>query len=208
MLALTAVLAAGLAAVHIAAGKLRFLDVVPRSRWLSFSGGVAVAYVFLHILPELSSHRETFGASLGGSAEAAEAWVYSVALVGLAAFYGLERAARQSRVQAARRENCRSRDHLAPHRFVRDLQRPHWVSAAPSRRERPVAAPHVFPGRIGRWLMASAVLFGWVTIQRSTGSHIGDRSQREDLDRGRTSSNHSWMPGLDPLQIDLERGFG
>jgi hypothetical protein len=30
--------------------------VEPRSRWLSFAGGVAVAYVFMHMLPELGEH--------------------------------------------------------------------------------------------------------------------------------------------------------
>ena len=37
--------------IHLLIGRLQFLDVVPRSGWLSFAGGVAVAYVFLHILP-------------------------------------------------------------------------------------------------------------------------------------------------------------
>ena len=37
----------GLALVHALSVKLRFLDKIPRSRWLSFGGGVAVALVFL-----------------------------------------------------------------------------------------------------------------------------------------------------------------
>lgn len=35
--------AAGLALVHVFAGRLRFLDGIPRSRWLSIAGGVSVA---------------------------------------------------------------------------------------------------------------------------------------------------------------------
>ncbi|WP_211103949.1 hypothetical protein [Skermanella pratensis] len=46
--------------VHVFVGRLRFLDGVPRSRWLSMVGGVAVAYVFLHVLPELGAHQRTF----------------------------------------------------------------------------------------------------------------------------------------------------
>ena len=89
---LTLILALGFALIHLFIGKLHFLDVVPRSRWLSFAGGVAVAYVFLHILPELSAHQETFVAAFDTPARFAESWVYGVALAGLAAFYGVERA--------------------------------------------------------------------------------------------------------------------
>lgn len=97
MLVLTFLLALGFAAVHIFIGHMRFLAVTPRSRWLSAAGGVAVAYIFLHILPELSAHQSTFREDLGLTEEAAETWVYLVALAGLAAFYGLERAAKSSR---------------------------------------------------------------------------------------------------------------
>ncbi|MCW8193635.1 hypothetical protein F6455_02395 [Proteobacteria bacterium 005FR1] len=85
------------ALIHLFIGKLTFLDVVPRSRWLSFSGGVAVAYVFMHILPELSGHQATFAEALEVDDTAAEMWVYLLALAGLAVFYGLERAAKVSR---------------------------------------------------------------------------------------------------------------
>ncbi len=103
MIFLTAVLAGAFAAIHLFIYKLRFLDVVPRSRWLSAAGGVAVAYVFLHILPELSGHRETFAEGLGLHEQAAETWVYLVALIGLGIFYGLERAAKVSRSRSRRK---------------------------------------------------------------------------------------------------------
>lgn len=96
MLILTGICAAIFALVHLFVGKLTFLDVLPRSRWLSFSGGVAVAYVFLHILPELSEHQSLFADELATSEALAEAWVYLVALAGLALFYGLERAVTRS----------------------------------------------------------------------------------------------------------------
>lgn len=97
MILLTALLAVALALVHIFVGKLTVLDAVPRSGWLSFAGGIAVAYVFLHILPELSANQETFAESLGVGDRAAEAWVYLTALAGLAVFYGMERMAKTSR---------------------------------------------------------------------------------------------------------------
>lgn len=103
MLYFAGLLAAALAAVHLFVGRLRFLDVVPRSRWLSGAGGVAIAYVFLHILPELSTHDETFAKALGTDAVAAEMHVYLVALIGLVTFYGLERVAKVSRYRSRRR---------------------------------------------------------------------------------------------------------
>lgn len=101
MVILTGACAAGFALIHVFIGRLTFLDIVPRSRWLSFAGGVAVAYVFLHILPELSGHQDTFARALDLSDRAAEGWVYLVALSGLALFYGLERAAKASRRSSA-----------------------------------------------------------------------------------------------------------
>ena len=85
------------ALVHVGIGWITVLQHAPRSRWLSAAGGVAVAYVFLHILPELASHRATFADELGTDESTAEAMVYSLALAGLATFYGLERAIRTHR---------------------------------------------------------------------------------------------------------------
>lgn len=93
----TAFFAGLFALIHIGIGKLTMLDQTPRSRWLSAAGGVAVAYVFLHILPELASHRQTFVEALGAGEAFAEELVYSVALAGLAVFYGLERAMKLAR---------------------------------------------------------------------------------------------------------------
>lgn len=76
--------------VHIFAGKLRFLDSTPRSQWLSAAGGISIAYVFLHIFPELAEAQEsiTSGSSV---LPFIEHHAYFVALAGLAIFYGLEK---------------------------------------------------------------------------------------------------------------------
>ncbi|MDV2992513.1 MAG: hypothetical protein N4J56_002167 [Chroococcidiopsis sp. SAG 2025] len=57
---LSALFAVILALVHLFSGKLRFLEVTVRSIWLSASSGVSVAYVFVHILPELSQAQDCF----------------------------------------------------------------------------------------------------------------------------------------------------
>ncbi|KAA9005284.1 ZIP family metal transporter [Histidinibacterium aquaticum] len=85
------------ALVHLGIGWLAFLDSRPRSRWLSAAGGVAVAYVFLHVLPELAAHQGIFAEQLGTTERSAEGLVYLVAMVGLVAFYGLEKVLATSR---------------------------------------------------------------------------------------------------------------
>lgn len=97
ILLLSGLLAVGLVSVHLFSSNLRFLHVVPRSRWLSFGSGVSVAYVFVHVLPDLSAAQETLSRSWGEAGVFLEHHVYLVALVGLAAFYGLERTAKVSR---------------------------------------------------------------------------------------------------------------
>jgi hypothetical protein len=94
---LSGLLAIALALVHLFAGKLRFLETTPRNIWLSFASGVSVAYVFVHILPELSQAQETITAEVGKTLAFLEHHVYLLALLGLAVFYGLECLAMVSR---------------------------------------------------------------------------------------------------------------
>ena len=84
--------ALALAAVHASAGKLRFRSI-PRSYWLSGAGGVSVAYVFVHVLPELDAGQAAIERSVLGFLEH---HVYLLALSGFALFYGVERLAQRS----------------------------------------------------------------------------------------------------------------
>ncbi len=93
-------LAAALALVHLFAGKLRFLDVVPRSRWLSFASGISVAYVFAHLLPQVAAGQRALAEAGLTRFVVKEGHVWLLALVGLVVFYGLERAARTSRAKS------------------------------------------------------------------------------------------------------------
>jgi uncharacterized membrane protein YeaQ/YmgE (transglycosylase-associated protein family) len=89
--------ALALAVVHLLAGQLRFLHGVPRSRWLSAAGGISVAYVFAHLLPELGEGQRRVADEAPGVLPFLEDHVYLVALVGLAVFYGVERSSLESR---------------------------------------------------------------------------------------------------------------
>ncbi|SFM15443.1 hypothetical protein [Methylobacterium pseudosasicola] len=102
ILVLAALAAVVLAAVHVVTPSLRFLDGSPRSVWLSAAGGVAVAYVFVHFLPDLASGEASVGRMAGGTLGGfSERHVYLIALGGLMAFYGLDRLAKVDRSRRA-----------------------------------------------------------------------------------------------------------
>jgi zinc transporter ZupT len=181
--ALAAVL---LAAVHVFAGKLRFLEGIPRSRWLSLAGGISVAYVFARLLPELAEAQERLGETAGGFFARLEDHAYLLALSGLALFYGVERVTVRSRDTRRDREG---RDAAGGPAF--------WLSigsfalytgligyALEDEADAGVRTLVLFAGamalhfvvndfglrehhkgayaRLGRWLLAAAVLLGWV----------------------------------------------
>ena len=107
----TAPLAVLFAAIHILVGRLRFLSAKPRSRWLSFSGGVAVAYVFLHLLPELASHGGDFQEAMEVPRVLATSTVYALALAGLTLFYATERMLQSSKGERREAEGRDRPDH-------------------------------------------------------------------------------------------------
>ena len=100
------------------------LEAAPRSRWLSVAGGVSVAYVFVHLLPELAEAQKAVEAE--GEARRAtegplpflEDHVYLLALVGLAVFYGVEKHS----LSARRRDGSTGEDRTADAAF--------WLSIA------------------------------------------------------------------------------
>jgi hypothetical protein len=95
---LTLGLALALALIHLFSGHLHVLH--RRSQWLSAAAGVVVAYVFLHILPHLHGHHRIVAEQLGLAPDLAEITVFALMLAGLVAFYGLERLATLSRQKA------------------------------------------------------------------------------------------------------------
>lgn len=167
-------------------GKLRFLRATPRSRWLSFGSGVSVAYVFIHILPELSEAQETIESSQEIGLAFLEHHVYLVALLGMVVFYGLERVARESRQrnQKAGKPDVTSSGvfwiHIASfaiynaligylllHREEQGIQSLflfffamalHFVVNDNGLRENHKA----IYDHIGRWVLAAAIIVGWV----------------------------------------------
>lgn len=180
-LVLTLICALALAAVHLVAPRLRFVRAVPRSRWLSLAGGVAEAYVFMHLLPELAEHERT----LDDGAAGAGAIVYALALAGLVAFYGMERMIRQAKGRSREQGRGGHADagifwlHIASFAAYNLLigylllhrEEPRWVPLA---LYFTAMALHFFTNdfglqqdhealydRGGRWALACAVVAGW-----------------------------------------------
>jgi zinc transporter ZupT len=91
MVPLSLIAALTLAAVHLFADKLPLGKESPRNKWLSFAGGSAVAYIFLHLIPELEEWQEAIQARHQQHLGLIRHPLYLVALLGLTVFYGLER---------------------------------------------------------------------------------------------------------------------
>lgn len=97
------VIAVLLAGLHLAAPRIRKLPFVPETATGSFAGGLAVAYVFLHLLPELVEGNEAIGEVLADVVEPTplvDLGIFLVALAGFTAFYGLERLANTQHAEA------------------------------------------------------------------------------------------------------------
>ncbi len=86
-----------LAAVHLFASRLTFLEGIPRHWLLSAFGGISVAYAVVHLLPEVAEADETLSESAKGFLPFLDRHGYLIVLAGLAVFYGLEHLAVRSR---------------------------------------------------------------------------------------------------------------
>ena len=85
-----------LAVLHLAAPRIRKLPFIPERATGSFAGGLAVAYVFLHLLPEIAEGNDAIGEALAKTVRPTpllDLGIFLVALAGFTAFYGLERLA-------------------------------------------------------------------------------------------------------------------
>jgi len=68
-----------------------------KHRWHSLSAGVAVAYVFVQVMPELEEHRPVVAGSALGTLLDAEKHIYLWALAGFVTFAGLSRLRSEAR---------------------------------------------------------------------------------------------------------------
>jgi hypothetical protein len=183
LLALPAAL--GLAAIHLLADRIHSLHGIPHRHWLSFAGGTSVAFVFVHLMPELQQAQSVVAEEVGEVLGWIEHHVYVAALVGVLTYYGAEYAALQRTGRSSRaKEGSREAAgffwvHLAlfavlngllGYLLVREAGRG-WLGLAVlwlalalhlfandfALREHHRADYH----RWGRWILAAGVLTGW-----------------------------------------------
>ena len=99
-LILALVFAAIVAALHALGPRLRAVPGIEAASGTSLSGGLAAAYVFVHVLPELARGNQQIAEQLQddlGDAAATEVGVFLVALLGFFVFFVLQWAAEQPR---------------------------------------------------------------------------------------------------------------
>jgi hypothetical protein len=80
-----------LSGAFVLAGYCRRFTLHIKRRWQAFSAGVAVAYVFVNVMPELKAHGPVVAGSAIGTLLDAEKRIYLWALAGFVAFAGLSR---------------------------------------------------------------------------------------------------------------------
>jgi hypothetical protein len=180
---LTLLGALAIAVMHVVGGKIHVLDAIPRSRWLSFAGGVSVSYVFLHLMPELNEGQRIVSERFETFSEYHASIVWVAALIGLIVFYGLERLVALRPRPAGRREPLLDAafwlsissftifnvliGYITHHRH--ELGRDvlglfivamvlHYLVTDRALRERFTRDYD----EVGRWVLAGAVLAGWV----------------------------------------------
>ncbi|MFC7197736.1 hypothetical protein ACFQL4_28900 [Halosimplex aquaticum] len=86
------------ASIHLLAHSELLLTRISRGRALSFAGGVSVAYVFVHVLPEIDDFRQPMNQH-PLLAVPTEKEVYLVTMLGFITYYGLEQLANRSAEQ-------------------------------------------------------------------------------------------------------------
>ncbi|MBE9115462.1 hypothetical protein IQ249_06065 [Lusitaniella coriacea LEGE 07157] len=180
----------GLAALHVVVGKLHWLDrILPKERWISLGAGVSIAYIFLDILPELGKAQVEIEHLKWSFIEFLEKHSYILALVGLVLFYGLELLAARSREanKSAGKSDSTSvgifwvhigafalynaligelLSHTETRGFLPTLLLGITLALHFLINDRSLREHHKAPyDRIGRWVLAGALILGWVIGQ-------------------------------------------
>ncbi|MBU9721474.1 MULTISPECIES: hypothetical protein [Bacillaceae] len=79
--------------IHLAANQVLPSNRMKRLRWFSFSGGLAVSYVFVYVLPSL--HKEQVIVKKYTDYLTMESELYFIGLIGVLIFYGIQKFVRK-----------------------------------------------------------------------------------------------------------------
>jgi len=93
------------AVVFLVGGQVHpFRKLVDRRSIVSFSAGMSVAYVFVHLMPELHEVRDSFAESMSVPLRYQGVAIYFFALIGFLVFYGLDHLRARLRESEAKEE--------------------------------------------------------------------------------------------------------
>lgn len=144
-----------------------------------------MAYVFVHLLPELGEHQEALAEAAGTPLGLLDRHVYLVALTGLAVFYALEQSAHASRREAhsSSEQDATSKDVFWIHTASYGVYNALIGYLVLHRLEQGVESMVIFAAAmflhfivndyglrehhkgkymaVGRWLLAGAIIVGW-----------------------------------------------
>lgn len=184
MLWTTLIYAIGFVLIHLFSRNMKFLRVVPRSRFLSVAGGISVAYVFLHLLPELGQFQQELEGEMEGSAwRFIESHIYIVAMLGLAIFYGLEVMVKKSKKNSGTEKKAATGvfwvhigtftlyNSLIGYLLVHDHFENSWgtffyfvaMGLHFITNDRALRSSHKREyDKFGRWLLTAAIFIGWL----------------------------------------------
>ncbi|TWT05292.1 hypothetical protein FQV26_12675 [Planococcus sp. CPCC 101016] len=177
----------GFMLIHIFTNYIKFLDRKRKNRLMSFVSGGSIAYVFLHLVPELTHYQEVAEeAQLTGWLESLDFVTYLATLIGIAFFYGISQLNDKSQ-QRNEKENDLTRpskpvfaleivsfslynmligyllidlsgDNLADYFIYFIVFSFHFIA---NNRVLHLTHEDLYTN-IGRWVLAAAVLAGWL----------------------------------------------
>lgn len=108
----------GFVLVHIFTNYIKFLSEEPKNMLMSLLSGGSVAYVFLHLVPELTHYQEVVReADLPQWIENVDYASYVVTLLGIVFFYGINQLSEKSEEKNTNRENL-----TRPSKFIFGLE--------------------------------------------------------------------------------------
>lgn len=167
-----------LSLIHVVADYVRWKGAVPQKYWLSFADGISISYVFLGLLPKIISGTTAFPDTFGRAAEILKYSPFFPLLIGLLAFYGLERLVEKPTVDLiSKTTGLRVWSHLASYGVYKAI-----IGYLIAKMDNPVAMAifvitmgvhflvvdyrmmEIHKGvyqRVGRWLLTLTILIGW-----------------------------------------------
>lgn len=176
----------GLMVIHLVSKNMKFLSVEPRSKLLSVAGGISVAYVFLHLLPELGRSQEHLRGTIENNfLSFFEDHIYLVAMLGLTVFYGLEQMVKKSKRENSEADRRKASDEafwihissftlynaLIGYLLIREDYSGAWgmtfffiaMGVHFITNDRGLRATHKEDyDKFGRWLLTAAIAIGWL----------------------------------------------